>query len=81
MKISPEWLVQRVEDAPTSFTAEPPNPSALRVRMAWQKLRGRARKGDELWSFANPPSTWRKLGRLNGFAIVREGSIVDSAAI
>ncbi len=81
MDISSEWLLQRVEDAPTSFVTGHPDRSALRTRMAWQKLKGRARTGDEVWSFANPPSTWRKLGKLNGFAIVREGAIVESAPI
>ena len=81
MDISTEWLVQRVEEAPTSFTAGHPDGSALRTRMAWQKLKGRARKGDELWAFANPPSTWRKLGKLKGFALIREGNIVESSSI
>ena len=81
VEISSEWLIQRVEDAPTSFTGGYPDGSALRTRMAWQKLKSRVRTGDELWSFANPPKTWRKLGRLNGFAILREGSVVESAAI
>jgi hypothetical protein len=46
--------------------------------MAWQKLQRQARGSDELWAFANPPSTWRKLGKCTGFALVREGEIVES---
>jgi hypothetical protein len=46
--------------------------------MAWQKLQRQARGGDELWAFSNPPSTWRKLGKCSGFALVRDGEIVDS---
>lgn len=78
MNISQEWLTQRVEAAPTSFAAGLPDRAALRLRMAWQKLQRQARGSDELWAFANPPSTWRKLGKCTGFALVREGEIVES---
>ncbi len=46
--------------------------------MAWRKLKSQAGQGDELWAFSNPPSTWRKLGKHTGFAIVRDGNIIDS---
>lgn len=78
MDVSSEWLTQRVEDAPTSFEAGMPDRSALLTRMAWQKLKGHARAGDELWAFANPPSTWRKLGKRTGYAIVRGGNVVET---
>ena len=79
MKITAEWLVQRVEEAPTSYL-DAPATSPLRTRMAWQKLKSHAHTGDELWAFANPPGTWRKLGRQTGYAIVREGAIVEIVA-
>jgi hypothetical protein len=71
-------LTERAESAPTSFTAGLPDRSALRLRMAWQKLQRQAQGDDELWAFANPPSTWRKLGKCSGFALVRGGEIVES---
>ena len=80
MDVSPDWLTQRVEDAPTSFASGLPDRAALRTRMAWQKLKGHAREGDELWAFANPPSTWRKLGKRTGYAILRAGTIVESVS-
>jgi hypothetical protein len=78
LNVSHEWLTERVENAPTSFTAGLPDRAALRMRMAWQKLQRQALGGDELWAFSNPPSTWRKMGRCSGFALVREGEIVES---
>ena len=78
MDVTPEWLTERVEDAPTSFDPGLPDRAALRARMAWQKLKSRAHHGDELWAFENPPSTWRKLGRRAGYALVREGAVVES---
>lgn len=78
MRISPEWLVRRVEDAPTSYQTDDPDRNALRTRMAWQKLKRNAREGDEVWAYANPQSTWRKLGKLTGYAIVRDGDIIES---
>jgi hypothetical protein len=78
LNVSQEWLTERVEAAPTSFAAGLPDRTALRLRMAWQKLQRQARGGDELWAFSNPPSTWRKLGKCSGFALVRDGEIVES---
>lgn len=78
MDVSLEWLTDRVEDAPTSFGENLPDRAALRVRMAWQRLKGHAQRGDELWAFENPPGTWRKLGKRRGFALVREGAIVEA---
>jgi hypothetical protein len=78
VEVTPEWLVRRVEDAPTDFDATLPDRAALRARMAWQKLKRNARPGDELWAFQNPQSTWRKLGKRRGYALVREGVVVES---
>ena len=78
LEISEEWLTERVEDAPTSFDSGLPDRAALRIRMAWQKLKSNAHRGDELWAFRNPPSTWRKLGKRTGFALVRNGAVIQS---
>lgn len=78
MEVALDWLTERIDDAPTSYAANLPDRSALRTRMAWQKLKHNARNGDELWAFSNPPSTWRKLGKRAGFALVREGAVVES---
>lgn len=78
MNVTREWLTYRVDDAPTSFASGLPDRDGLRVRMAWQKLQRLAREGDELWAFANPPATRRKLGTCTGFALVRDGEVVES---
>ena len=78
MKVPSEWLVQRVEEAPTSYGPERPKVSPLRTRMAWQKMKSRAQSQDEIWAFANPSD---RQGRHLGFALVRQGSVVDSAVV
>ncbi|MEX2582672.1 MAG: hypothetical protein WD766_05340 [Gemmatimonadota bacterium] len=81
MKIQTEWLTQRVENAPTATHRKLSAMPAMRIRMAWQKLRNEAAEGDELWAFENPSNTWKKLGRHNGYALVRNGKIVSSVIV
>jgi hypothetical protein len=78
MIVALEWLTQRVEEAPTNFDPGVPHRTALQIRMTWQALKRRSTDGDEVWAFANPPSTWRKLGRCTGYAVVRNGEVVES---
>ena len=80
MKITAEWLVQRVEEAPTSYL-DAPATSPLRTRMAWQKLKNRAHRGDEIWALANPADAGRRAPRHSGYALVREGAIVESVVL
>ena len=81
LKISSEWLTQRVENAPTSYHRNLPDMAALRIRMAWQKLKRNAVEGDEMWAFENPSNTWKRMGKKTGYAIVREGEIVESVVV
>jgi hypothetical protein len=81
MKIPNEWLTQRVENRPTAQHRDLPAMPALRIRREWEKLKAQAGEGDELWAFANPSNTWKKLGRLTGYAIVRNGKIVQSVTV
>jgi hypothetical protein len=81
MKVLPEWLTQRVENAPIALHRNLPEMASLRIRMAWQKLKSEAREGDELWAFENPSNTWKKLGRHNGYALVRAGKVVKSIVV
>lgn len=76
-----DWLTQRVDEAPTSYHQDLPEMAALRARMAWQKLNRRAKEGDEIWAFANPSSAAKKQGGQVGFALVRDGKVVDSVAV
>jgi hypothetical protein len=81
MKVPAEWLTQKVESAPTSYNRGRSEMSALAVRMAWQKLQRQAGEGGEVWAWANPSSTWKKQGKLTGYALVRDGAIVDSVTL
>jgi hypothetical protein len=81
VKVPAEWLTQRVDDAPTSYHRKVGPVAALRVRMAWQKLKSRAGEGDELWAFSSPPNSWNRQARYTGYALVRDGRIVESAVV
>jgi hypothetical protein len=80
VKIPAEWLTERVEDAPTSYHPALAN-DALRIRMAWQRLKAEADVGDQLWAWATPPGSWRKEGKLTGYAIVRDGQVLNSVKV
>ena len=81
MKIPKEWLTQKAGNAPVAEHRNLPETAALRVRMAWQKLKAKAGEGDEVWAFANPSNTWKKLGKQTGYALVRDGRIVESTVV
>ena len=81
MKVPPEWLTQRVENAPIAQHRNLSPMAAMRIRMAWQKLKDEAREGDELWAFENPSNTWKKLGKHAGYALVRNGKIAKSTFV
>ena len=81
IKITPEWLTQRVENAPTSYHRTLAPMAALRIRMAWQKLKRQATEGDEMWAFQNPSNTWKKQGKHTGYALVRDGRILQSVVV
>ncbi|HEX5726472.1 MAG TPA: hypothetical protein VFX98_13445 [Longimicrobiaceae bacterium] len=81
MKIPPEWLTQRAENRPAAQHRDLPPMAALRIRRAWEKLKAEAGEEDELWAFANPSNTWKRLGKHTGYALVRAGEIVQSVTV
>jgi hypothetical protein len=81
MKIPVEWLTQKCENAPIAEHRKLPEMPALRIRMAWQKLKAQAAEGDEVWAFANPSNTWKKVGKQTGYAVVRNGKIIASTVV
>ena len=81
MKILTEWLTQRVENAPTAQHRNLSAMAAMRIRMAWQKLKAEAQEGDELWAFENPSNTRKKLGHHTGYALVRKGKIIKNTVV
>ena len=80
VKIPIEWLTQRADDVPTSYQRNLKPGAALRARMAWQKLKRDAMEGDEVWAFTSPSGAWRQAQHA-GYALVREGRIVESVLI
>jgi len=81
MEVLPEWLTTRADNAPTAQHRNLSEMASLRIRMAWQKLKKEAVEGDELWAFENPSNSWKKVGRHNGYALVRNGKIVKSVVV
>lgn len=81
MKIPKEWLTAKAANAPTAEHRGGSEMTALRIRMAWQKLKAQLQEGDELWAFTNPSNTWKKLGKQTGYAIVRGGKIVQHTVV
>jgi hypothetical protein len=81
MKVPPEWLTQRVENAPVALHRNLSPMAAMRIRMAWQKLKNEAAEGDELWAFENPSNTRKKLGHHTGYALVRNGKVIKNTVV
>jgi hypothetical protein len=81
MTVHPDWLTQRAENAPTVDHRRLAPMAALRIRMAWEKLRRQAEEGDELWAFVSPSNTWKKRGKHTGYALVRSGRIRVSTVV
>lgn len=81
VKIPNEWLTQRADDVPTSYQRNLKPGAALRTRMAWQKLKRDAMEGDEVWAFTSPSGGWSRQAQHAGFALVREGRIVESVVV
>jgi hypothetical protein len=43
----------------------------------WEALKARMQPGDELWTFASSPQSWRDLAGRAGIALVRNGQIIE----
>ena len=80
-KIPMEWLTERAGNRPTADHRGVAPMAGMRIRREWEKLRAQMEEGDELWAFANPSNTWKKVGRQTGYAVVRKGKIVASTVV
>ncbi|HRW50083.1 MAG TPA: hypothetical protein P5333_21350 [Caldilinea sp.] len=67
--IDPAWLEERATLAQLEF-ALCDDLTALR------RVHACLRPGDEIWTFATPPETWKAGAGRAGFAILRDGAIV-----
>jgi hypothetical protein len=73
-----EWLKEQV----TVADAEAANfqggkPFGFQ-HLKWERLKGKMAPGDELWFFTSPPHTWVHLMGREGYAVVRQGEVIDS---
>jgi hypothetical protein len=79
--IPSEWLTEKM----TIEAAEAANTTNGRVfgfqHLKWERLKAKMLPGDEIWEFCSPPSTWAHLQGRQGYAVVRNGTVVDSLII
>lgn len=79
-----DWLRERADDYPAEPAPEGmtlPVAYVRRYREGWQTLRDQKRSGDELWTFCTPPESWRQSVGRAGFALVRDGCVVDGVLV
>ena len=50
-------------------------------RRAFSRIALRMRDDDELWTFASPPETWRRLMGRRGVALVRQGKAIEHVVL
>jgi hypothetical protein len=48
------------------------------VRTRWEPFIAHRQPGDELWRFHSPPPSWANKMGCSGYAIVRDGAIVEA---
>jgi hypothetical protein len=76
--IPKEWLAAKV----TVKEVEASNVEDGRVfgyqHRKWERLKSNMAPGDELWEFSSPPASWAHLMGRAGYALVRNGEIVES---
>ncbi len=84
-----EWLDQRQDIAALEAQNTYPNderatrfPELKRpfgfMNKQWEALKAQMRPGDEIWTFASPPDSWRNFHGRAGVALVRDGVAIDS---
>jgi hypothetical protein len=59
-----------------NVTPVPERPGGFKHE-AWLKFRAQYQAGDELRIFCSPKDTWNELAGRAGYAIVRDGEVVD----
>ena len=51
------------------------------LRDKWAELKAQMKPGDEIWTFASPPESWKHLAGRSGFALVRNGVAIMTIVI
>jgi hypothetical protein len=76
--IPKEWLSARVSVKDVEkANIENGRPFGYQHRK-WERLKGRMEAGDELWEFQSPPASWAHLMGREGYALVRQGEIIEA---
>ena len=44
----------------------------------WTALKARMLPGDEVWYFESGPESWRQLAGREGYALVRDGDVIEA---
>jgi hypothetical protein len=48
------------------------------VAAGWIALKAKMLPGDEIWYFASDPESWQHLAGREGYALVRDGDVIDA---
>jgi hypothetical protein len=83
-----DWLEERIRLADLRCETETGRGSVndnsgewTPYREAFSRIALRMRDGDELWTFASPPDTWRALMGRRGVALVRQGKVIEQVVL
>jgi hypothetical protein len=76
MSIPKEWLQRpiSVADVEARLAQNPPVDGWLED---WRTLVAAMRPGDDLWEYRSSPESWQHVAGRAGYAVVREGEVVD----
>ncbi len=73
------WLDKKV---PIEVLENRPKPKSKKMLEVWigkvSKIKTALAQGGELWSFSSPPKTWANMGGRAGYAVVRNGEVVEA---
>lgn len=78
------WLQHRADDGPAYLEFENlavPERYREMERLQWEEARLYVDPGDELWYFDNGPEKWKELCGRAGYAVVRDGIVIDAIMI
>lgn len=85
-----EWLTvkaeikEKVVSEPTEKTCERlrflsvDNEQVISVDFAKSMFRDSMLSDDEIWLYSSPPESWQMLCGRSGYALVREGEVIDT---
>jgi hypothetical protein len=76
--VSDEALVSRWRDKQVTLSQMNDLDGSWKGYADWSRFRGRMKSGDEMWHFCSPKPMWAKLMGWEGYAIFRDGRLVDT---